>query len=76
MINQAELSTSSIGSCTEATWITKVQKSSRQSIGPDFPATAEGQNTRRDINCISIFFNIHIKVRISEEAEIKSKSKT
>ncbi|KAL4318588.1 hypothetical protein GQ457_18G007220 [Hibiscus cannabinus] len=42
MINQAECSSNNIGSCTEATWITKAQKLSRQSIGPDFPATAEG----------------------------------
>ncbi|KAL4311004.1 hypothetical protein GQ457_01G018640 [Hibiscus cannabinus] len=66
----------SIGSCTKATWITKAQKLSRQSIGPDFPATAEGQSTGRDINHISIFFNVPIEVRISEKVEIKSKSKT
>ncbi|KAL4302268.1 hypothetical protein GQ457_10G011990 [Hibiscus cannabinus] len=76
MINQAERSSNSIGSCTEATWITKAQKLSRQSIGPDFPATTEGQSTGRDINHISIFFNVTIEVRISEESEIKSKSKT
>ncbi|KAL4302813.1 hypothetical protein GQ457_10G007600 [Hibiscus cannabinus] len=32
---------SNIGSCTEATWITMAQKLSKQSIAPDFPATAE-----------------------------------
>ncbi|KAL4366223.1 hypothetical protein GQ457_05G020980 [Hibiscus cannabinus] len=51
----------SIGSCTEATQISKAQKSSRQNIGPDFPAPADGQNTGRDINLISIFFSISLK---------------
>ncbi|KAL4339884.1 hypothetical protein GQ457_08G026640 [Hibiscus cannabinus] len=33
-------------------------KCSSINVGPYFPATAEGQNTGRDINCIRIFLNI------------------
>ncbi|KAL4280826.1 hypothetical protein GQ457_03G017620 [Hibiscus cannabinus] len=80
MINQAELSRSSIltiRSCTEATWITKTQNLSRQSIGPDFPAPDDRQNTGRDINFISILFSISLfGVHIRKKAEIESKSKT
>ncbi|KAL4361227.1 hypothetical protein GQ457_04G022050 [Hibiscus cannabinus] len=53
-------------SCTEATQISKAQKLSRQSSGPDFPATAERQNTGRDINCIRIFFDIPNEARTKQ----------
>ncbi|KAL4309354.1 hypothetical protein GQ457_01G018630 [Hibiscus cannabinus] len=40
----------------------------KQSIGPDFPATAEGQSIGRDINRINIFFNVPIEPRKSTKA--------
>ncbi|KAL4384297.1 hypothetical protein GQ457_15G017370 [Hibiscus cannabinus] len=55
--------------------ISKAQKLSRQSSGPDFPATAEGQEIGRNINCIRIFLDIPNEARTKQGVRNKVKVK-
>ncbi|KAK8575159.1 hypothetical protein V6N12_062835 [Hibiscus sabdariffa] len=79
MINRAEQESSSIvavKSYTEATWSIKAQNLSKQSFGPDFPASAEKRSIERDLNFINVFFLVSLFYeRVKKKAETESKSK-